>query len=222
MNPLKGGEAPREMPATTNPHEIRKGITPSSARCISIVRPEVITDSFQEEMVAFLPRLLAFALSLTGDADQRDDLVQETCARALANRDKFEPGTRLDSWMFRIAQNLWFDRRRAQKSHGEPVDIELASNLSSGDGRTVTENRLALAEVLRGLDRLSPEHRVLIALVCVDGLTYKEASEVLDLPVGTVMSRLARARLALHEAIEGDGAPKATTTLETRRGRNHR
>ena len=222
MSPPKGGKAPLETPPTTNLHEIRKGIVPTSARCIPSAQPEVITDSFREEMVAFLPRLLAFALSLTGNADQRDDLVQETCARALAHRDKFEPGTRLDSWMFRIAQNLWFDRKRAKKSRGELVDIESASNLSNSDGRTVAESKLALAEVLRGLDRLSPEHRVLIALVCVDGLTYKEASEVLDLPVGTVMSRLARARLALHEAINGTVASKATTTLETRRGRNPR
>ena len=130
-------------------------------------------------MIAFLPRLdRGLRYSLTGNADQRDDLVQETCARALAHRDQWQPGTRLDSWMFRIAQNLWFDRKRAEKIRGEPVDIEAVDNLSDSDGRAVMESRLALAEVLRGLDQLSPEHRVLIALVCVDGLTYQEASEV--------------------------------------------
>ena len=129
--------------------------------------PEDVTDSFREQMIAFLPRLSGFALSLTGNADQRDDLVQETCARALAHRDQWQPGTRLDSWMFRIAQNLWFDRKRAAKIRGEPMDIEAVENLAGSDGRRVMESRLALTEVLRGLEQLSPEHRVLISLgVC--------------------------------------------------------
>ena len=110
--------------------------------------------------------------------------------------------------MFRIAQNLWFDRKRAAKIRGEPMDIEAIENLAGSDGRRVMQSRLALTEVLRGLEQLSPEHRVLIALVCVDGLTY--------------MSRLARARLALHDAINRAPAFKATTTPETRRGRNFR
>ena len=83
--------------------------------------------------------------------------------------------------------------------------------------RAFTENRLALAEVLRGLDQLSPEHRVLIGLVCVDGMTYKQAAEILEVPLGTVMSRLARARLALHDAIHRTLVPR-----DTRRGRPFR
>jgi len=174
-------------------------------------------DSFREQMIAFLPRLSAFALSLTGNADQRDDLVQETCSRALARRDKWQPGTRLDSWMFRIAQNLWLDRKRAERYRGEPVDIAMVGDLTDCDGRRITESRLALAEVLRGLDQLSPEHRVLIGLVCVDGMTYKQASEILELPVGTVMSRLARARIALHDAVN-----RTLVSREPRRGRPFR
>jgi len=174
-------------------------------------------DSFREQMIAFLPRLSAFALSLTGNADQRDDLVQETCSRALARRDKWQPGTRLDSWMFRIAQNLWLDRKRAERYRGEPVDIAMVGDLIDCDGRRITESRLALAEVLRGLDQLSPEHRVLIGLVCVDGMTYKQASEILELPVGTVMSRLARARIALHDAVN-----RTLVSREPRRGRPFR
>jgi RNA polymerase sigma-70 factor (ECF subfamily) len=165
-------------------------------------------------MIAFLPRLAGFAYALTGSIDQRDDLVQETCARALAYRDRWQPGTRLDSWMFRIAQNLWFDRKRAMKFRGEPADLDAVDNLVGSDGRAVTESRLALADVLKALDQLSPKHRALIALVCVDGLTYREAAEVLNLPVGTVMSRLARARLALHDAIYRASA-KPTKKLET-------
>ncbi|SRR5581483_5463350 len=178
-----------------------------------------MTDDFREKMVKFLPRLSRFALSLTGSLDRRDDLVQETCVRALARREQWQPGTRLDSWMFRIAQNIWLDGLRRETFRGEPVDIESMDDLMDSDGRTLVENRLALGEVLRALDQLSPEHRVLIALVCVEGLTYKEAAAVLGLPLGTVMSRLARARLALHDAIERASTPQASATLEKRRGR---
>ena len=198
--------------------EKSKGIAQSTVRCVSEPQDGCMADDgFREQMIAFLPRLSAFALSLTGNADQRDDLVQETCTRALAHRDQWQSGTRLDSWMFRIAQNLWLDRKRAERYRGELVDIDMVGDLTDSDGRRITESRLALAEVLRGLDQLSPEHRVLIGLVCVDGMTYKEASEVLELPVGTVMSRLARARLALHDAIN-----RTLVSRETRRGRPFR
>jgi RNA polymerase sigma-70 factor (ECF subfamily) len=199
----------------------RKGIGEPSARYVAGPHGEAAGDDFRERMIAFLPRLSGFAYALTGNADQRDDLVQETCARALANRDKWQPGTRLDSWMFRIAQNLWLDRKRADRFRGEAIDVDAVDMLVGSDGRAVMENRLELAAVLRGLEQLSPEHRVLIALVCVDGLTYQEAAEVLKVPVGTVMSRLARARLAIHDAINGAPA-KATTTMETRRVRSVR
>lgn len=219
MTQKKGAKVPLAMaPKSVDPDENCQGIVRSAVRCAPRPRAECITDDFGEQIIAFLPRLSRFAYSLTGKADQRDDLVQETCARALAHRDQWQAGTRLDSWMFRIAQNLWFDRKRAEKFRGESVDIESVENLVGSDGRSVMESRLALAEVLRGLDQLSPEYRVLIALVCVDGLTYQQAADVLGLPVGTVMSRLARARLALHDAIRRASTFKASRTLETRRG----
>jgi RNA polymerase sigma-70 factor, ECF subfamily len=211
----KGTYAPPEGPGnSSNSPDAQGGIAQPSTRYVSGRREErPPIDSFHEQMIAFLPRLSGFALSLTENADQRDDLVQETCA----HRDQWQPGTRLDSWMFRIAQNLWLDRKRGEKFRGEPIDIDSASDVMDSDGRTITESRLALAEVQRGLEHLSPEHRVLIGLVCVDGMTYREASEVLGLPVGTIMSRLARARLALHDAIN-----KTLRARETRRGRPFR
>src|SRR5262249_54611172 len=92
-------------------------------------------DDFREQMIAFLPRLSAFAHCLTRNADQRDDLVEETCVRALMHRDQWRSGTRLDSWMFRIAQNLWFDRKRAERLQGQPVDIDTVVDLVESDGR---------------------------------------------------------------------------------------
>ena len=150
MKPPRGANAPTAVaPKSAEPGKNRKGIVHSAPRCVPRPHTQGVTDSFREQMIAFLPRLSGFALSLTGNADQRDDLVQETCARALAHRDQWQPGTRLDSWMFRIAQNLWFDRKRAAKNRGEPVDIEAIENLAGSDGRRVMESRLALAEVLR-------------------------------------------------------------------------
>jgi RNA polymerase sigma-70 factor, ECF subfamily len=152
-------------------------------------------------MVELLPRLRRFAHSLTHDWDLSEDLVQETCARALAHLDQWQPDTRLDSWMYRIAQNLWIDQLRAEKVRGEPVDIAAVRNLSDCDGRVVTESRLSLLELKECIAALPLEQRVLLNLVCVDGLSYKEAAEAIDSPTGTVMSRLARARLALHDAM---------------------
>ena len=164
-----------------------------------------MTDDIRARMVEFLPRLRRFAYSLTGDRDQGDDLVQETCTRALARMDQWQPGTRLDSWMFRIAQNAWFDRARAKKVRGEVIDIDDAHDLSDTDGRKVTENRLTLGVVSAGIARLPDDQRVLITLVCVEGLSYKEAAEQLQVPIGTVMSRLARARQTLHRLVDDEG-----------------
>ena len=163
-----------------------------------------MVDDVRARMVEFLPRLRRFAYSLTGDRDNGDDLVQETCARALSRLDQWQPGTRLDSWMFRIAQNLWFDRVRAKKVRGEVVDIDTAHDLSDVDGRNVTESRLTLAAVNAGIAKLPPDQQVLIALVCVEGLSYREAAEVIEAPIGTVMSRLARARKSLHAVVNGE------------------
>ena len=177
-----------------------------------------MTADIRSLMVPFLPRLRRFAYALAGNMEQGDDLVQETCLRALSRAEQWQPGTRLDSWMYRIAQNLWLDRARATKVRGHVIDIDTVDDLVGQDGRQVTESRLTLNEVNRGIQRLSADQQVLIALVCVDGLSYKEAADVLDLPIGTVMSRLARARRALYIGIHGVAKPLAEPA-EGRRGR---
>lgn len=162
---------------------------------------EGVIDDVRVRLVEHLPRLRRFAYSLTGNSDLGDDLVQETCARALSRAELWQPGTRLDSWLFRIAQNIWLDRVRAIKTRGETTDIDSVPDLVDSDGRDVTESRLTLKVVQRHLSTLSPDQRVVISLVCIDGLSYKEAASVLEVPIGTVMSRLARARKALFEAM---------------------
>jgi len=123
--------------------------------------------------------------------------------------------------MFRIAQNIWLDQRRAHKVRGDSVDLDQAYDVAGSDGRELTENRLTLAEVSQGIAALPGDQQILIALVCVDGLSYKEAAEVLSIPIGTVMSRLARARRALY-GFANPGIETAPIKLETRRGRSYR
>lgn len=179
-----------------------------------------VTEDLRNQIVALLPRLRRFACALTGDTDRGDDLVQETCVRALSKLDQWQRGTRLDSWLYRIAQNLWLDQIRAGKIRGERVDIDTLQDFVGDDGRKVTEGRLTLSAVALAIDQLPPEQKVLIALVCFEELSYKEAADVLEIPIGTVMSRLARARSVLYERTYEFDNSKAPIQLCQRRGRH--
>ena len=152
-------------------------------------------------MIEFLPRLRRFAYALTRNLELADDLVQDTCERALARADQWQPGTRLDSWMYRIAQNIWYDAGRAAKARGIRADLDDIADIAGSDGRDVTEHRLTLAAVFTAMEKLPREQQELVALVCVEGLSYKEAADTLRLPMGTVMSRLSRARQAIADAV---------------------
>ena len=160
-----------------------------------------MVDEIRSRMIELLPRLRRFAFALTGDKDKADDLVQDTCERALAHLDQWKPGTSLDSWMYRIAQNIWVDHHRSRKSHGGENTLDEVENLIGQDGRSVTESRLTLAAVTEGIARLPAEQKVLVAMVCVEGVSYKEAASILDIPIGTVMSRLSRARQTLYASL---------------------
>jgi RNA polymerase sigma-70 factor (ECF subfamily) len=167
-----------------------------------------VRDEIRERMVAALPRLRRFAYALTGNAEQGDDLVQDACLRALSRIDQWQPGTRLESWMYRIAQNIWLDRVRANKVRGEVVDVEVAEAIAGSDGRVVAESELTLQAVAAALARLPAEQRAVVALVCVEGASYKEAAEITGVPIGTVMSRLARARRALAAVLNQPELPR--------------
>jgi RNA polymerase sigma-70 factor (ECF subfamily) len=161
-----------------------------------------VSDEIRNRMVAALPRLRRFAYALTGNSEQADDLVQDACLRALSRIELWQPGTRLDSWMYRIAQNIWLDRLRANKVRGETVDLDAAEGMAGSDGRDVTESELTLQAVAAAMGRLPPEQRATLALVCIEGASYKEAAEIAGVPVGTVMSRLARARRSLNAMLD--------------------
>jgi RNA polymerase sigma-70 factor, ECF subfamily len=160
---------------------------------------------FGDQLIAVLPRLRRFARGLTGSTVEADDLVQAACERALARRHQFQEGTRFDSWMFRIVQTIWIDQIRSREVRKEGGDIS-EDRLGSDEPVRRVEARLALGEVRRAVDRLPPDQRAALLLVTVEGLSYKEAAEVAQVPVGTIMSRLARARIALQLQLEASGA----------------
>ena len=127
--------------------------------------------------------------------------MQAACERALARRDRFLAGTRLDSWLYRIMQNLWLDRGRTPRVRREHLDIGTAGDLPGVDGRDETEARILLAQVRERVAALPEDQRLVLALVSVEGLSYREAAERLAVPIGTVMSRLARARRRLFDLL---------------------
>jgi RNA polymerase sigma-70 factor (ECF subfamily) len=159
---------------------------------------------FGDQLIAVLPRLRRFARGLTGSIVEADDLVQTACERALARRHQFQEGTRFDSWMFRIVQTIWIDQVRARAVRKEEAEIA-EGRVGSDEPVRRVEARLALDEVRHAVDRLPPDQRAALLLVTVEGLSYKEAAEVVQVPVGTIMSRLARARLALQAQLEAGG-----------------
>lgn len=159
-------------------------------------------DAFEAELIGLLPRLRAFALGLALDSAKADDLVQAGCERALSRRHQWQAGTRLDSWMYRILKNLWIDELRAG-GRTEDVEVEALAELPSAQWSASIESSLTLEQVLKHLARLPLDMRTVLVAVCVEDLSYKEAAELLEVPVGTVMSRLCRARLALHKSMGG-------------------
>ncbi len=172
------------------------------------------SERFGDQLVAVLPRLRRFARGLTGSSVEADDLVQAACERALARRHQFQEGTRFDSWMFRIVQTIWIDQIRSREVRKTDGDIG-EDRLGSDEPVRRVEARLTLAEVRRAVDRLTPDQRAALLLVTVEGLSYKEAAEVVDVPVGTIMSRLARARIALQLQLEaGGGMPRSRKDAE--------
>jgi RNA polymerase sigma-70 factor, ECF subfamily len=172
-----------------------------------------VVTRFGDQLIAALPRLRRFARGLTGSVVDADDLVQAACERALARRHQFQEGTRFDSWMFRIVQTIWIDQLRARAVRKEESEVVEVLTGSDAPMRRI-EARLALDEVRLAVDRLSPEQRTALLLVTVEGLSYKEAAEVVQVPVGTIMSRLARARSALQAQLEGGGLIRSRRNVE--------
>ena len=155
------------------------------------------SSSFEGQLAALLPRLRRFAHALSRDAADADDLSQATVERALRSRDRWQPGTKLDSWCYRIMRNLWIDTARS-RSRTAAREAPAEEGLDVGeDPREAMDAALDLKRIMGAMARLPDEQREVVALILVEGFGYREVSEMLDLPIGTVSSRLVRGRTAL-------------------------
>jgi RNA polymerase sigma-70 factor (ECF subfamily) len=156
-----------------------------------------LSQSFEDELTALLPRLRRFAHGLCRSTADADDLTQMTIERALRARAQWQPGTRLDSWLYKIMRNQWIDTVRA-RGRKEKVEAPADEADTLGhDPRDAVEATIDLKRVMAAMDRLPGEQREVVALILIEGFGYREASELLDLPIGTVSSRLVRGRAAL-------------------------
>ena len=171
---------------------------------------QALDEALRNELLAMLPRLRRFAYGLTGSRDGADELTQATCERAIGEIRRFQPGTRLDSWLYRIARNLFLNELRSQRtrrSHLQLVMTTAADDHRQSDGARDMEARLSFAELRGFVARLPEEQQSVLLLVTVEGLSYQEVAEVLDLPPGTIASRIARARAALKDWMDGREPP---------------
>ena len=152
---------------------------------------------FDAELTAVWPRLRRFAHALARNSADADDLAQMTAEKAFRSYNQFHPGTRFDSWIFRICRTVWIDtlRSRARRAAHE-APSEAGENVGV-DPRAATEAAIDLAKAMAAMQRLPAEQREVVALILVDGFGYREAAEILEQPIGTVSSRLARGRQSL-------------------------
>jgi RNA polymerase sigma-70 factor (ECF subfamily) len=157
------------------------------------------SENVHEQIAALLPRLRRFARNLTRNPHDADDVVQIAVERALLKLEQWRRDARLDSWMFKIVRNVWIDELRAR---GRRDKIFLAAEAGENVGEAVMEREAELMSVQSAMARLPEEQRMAVSLVLVEGLPYKEAAEVLEVPIGTLTSRLARGREALQAMLD--------------------
>ena len=153
---------------------------------------------FKEELINHVPKLRAFARSLARNPTQADDLVQDTLVKALANAEKFEPGSNLGAWLFTILRNQFYSQFRKARREVEDVDGRLAARLSV---QPEQDGVLDLEDFKVAFSRLRADHREVLSLVGALGCSYEEAARICDCAVGTIKSRVHRARLKLIELL---------------------
>lgn len=174
---------------------------------LSAMKPSLATRTFKRELVAALPRLRRFALTLAGSKSASDDLLQTTCERALSRWQQWREGSHLDRWAMRIMHSIWMNELRAQRIRSSG-DFNEAEQIPAELADRQIEAHAELDQVLRVLMGLPEAQRTCLLLVYAEGMSYREAAEVMDVPVGTVMSRIARGRQTLTDKLTApDEAP---------------
>jgi RNA polymerase sigma-70 factor (ECF subfamily) len=164
-----------------------------------------VEPSLRDDMLAALPSLRAFAISLTNDPVRADDLVQDTILRAWANSHRVEPGTNLCAWLFTILRNLFHSEYRKRRREVEDVDGFYAATLKTLPDQ---HDHLDFEDFRAALAKLSVDHREALLLVAAQGMSYEEAAEVCGVAIGTIKSRVNRARHRLAEVLDINGDPE--------------
>jgi RNA polymerase sigma-70 factor, ECF subfamily len=178
--------------------------------------PSVNVDpSVREALLAAVPNLRAFAISLCGSMDRADDLVQETLLRALANIHSFQRGTNMSAWLFTILRNLFRSEYRKRRREVEDSDGSYAERMKSHPEQT---GRVEFAEFREALAKLPPDQREALILVGASGFSYEEAAAICDCAIGTIKSRVNRARTRLAElmsieSVDDFGPDRATRAV---------
>lgn len=167
----------------------------------SLKNNEPREEALRQQIVGLFPRFRRFARGLTRDLDRADDLIQAACQRALERLDQYREGTRIDSWMYRIIYTRWIDEvRRDNTRTANLVVLQNEDNVKS-EANHMSTRLIRSMDIHSALETLSEEHRAAIMLVSVEGYSYTEAATVLNVPVGTVASRVARARTVLGKLL---------------------
>ena len=163
-----------------------------------------LTDSLRDDILATVPSLRAFAISLSGNADRADDLVQETLLRALANIHSFQPGTNMPAWLFTILRNLFRSDYRKRRREVEDAEGNYAKTLKTQPSQNA---HLEFEEFRVALDKLPQDQREALILVGASGFSYEDAASICGCAVGTIKSRVARGRVALEQLLSSGKLP---------------
>ena len=191
--------------------------TPRSTAADKVAEPTAPQPSVRDVMLAALPNLRAFAMSLSGNADRADDLVQETVMRAMANINTFTPGTNMAAWLFTILRNLFRSQYRKRRREVEDPDGGYLASLKIPPEQF---GRLEFKELIEALAKLPDVQREALLLVAASGFSYDEAAAICEVAVGTIKSRVSRARQLLAELLvigspAKFGLDRATALVET-------
>jgi len=166
-----------------------------------------MSDDVRNAMLAAVPNLRAFAVSLCGDVDRANDLVQETLLRAWSHLDSFEPGTNMSAWLFTILRNHFRTEYRKRRREVEDADGDYAERLTTPEAQT---GHIEFAELRKALVKLPTDQREALILIGASGFSYEEAAQICNCAVGTIKSRVNRARTRLAELLANKGIDEMT------------